>query len=321
MVWHGALQLVRTKVFSVIELAPTAALPAASVPPVLAALDAGTEGCEGGEGSDDLFLEVLLESMGQKPAVLTAKAFCGTVIELPSPVGGVLLEQDAGLNKVGAGGTGGIVWEAGICCATLLALATAAADADWEEGTVKPCSAPSRRGAVRRGARVLELGAGTGIAGLAAALLGGDATLSDQRNVTPLLERNIRANAVRMPARGGAASALVLDWNVVRDRERVLVCAPWDLVLCSDLVFGNAYEQLLELLVALQRGKTAGEGRPLILFAFQLREDRFPSPGFFAKLRMHFELQPATEEEWPLALRTEHAQTQLFWLELLSSPA
>ena len=56
-------------------------------------------------GGVDMFLEVLLESMGQKPARYTAKAFIGSVIALPPPVGGVLVEQDAGLNKVGTGGT------------------------------------------------------------------------------------------------------------------------------------------------------------------------------------------------------------------------
>ena len=63
---------------------------------------------------EDMFLEVLLESMGQKPARYTAKAFCGRVIDLPPPVGGILIEQDAGLNKSGVGGTGGIVWDSGV---------------------------------------------------------------------------------------------------------------------------------------------------------------------------------------------------------------
>jgi hypothetical protein len=298
-------QLYRTQVFSVVGLVP---------PSVEAGIDDDYYGDD--VGAPDAFLEVLLETMGQKPANLTAKAFCGTVIDLPQPIGGVLIEQDAGLNKVGAGGTGGIVWEAGICCGVLLALATAAAEeAAAAVAAAAAVSVGARRGAITRGSKVLELGAGTGIAGLVAALLGADVVLSDQRNIVPLIERNIVANEQAMAARGGAARAAVLDWNDPRERERVARSEEWGLVLCSDLVFGNAYAELIKLLVELQSG--SGGRPPLILFAFQLREDRFPSPGFFADLRSHFELVPVTDEEWPPEQRAEHAQTQIFWLELL----
>ena len=225
------------------------------------------------------------------------------------------------------------MWEAGICCGELLALATAAADA---EGSAADAAASDgegfqqcgrrRRGAVARGAatRVLEIGSGTGIAGLAAALLGGDVTLSDQRNIVPLLERNIEANAEAMRARGGRAGAVVMDWDNQLQREKLVAGGPYALVLCSDLVFGNAFENLIRLLAELQAtptgggaGETAGGVHTHILFALQRREERFPSPGFFAALREVFALRPVGADEWPAARREAHAETELFWLELL----
>ena len=51
-------------------------------------------------------------------------------------------------------------------------------------------------------------------------------------------------------------------------------------MLCSDLVFGNAYNHLIDLLEALQRTHECA-----MLFVFEERADKFPSLGFFEELR------------------------------------
>ncbi|EMC98804.1 hypothetical protein BAUCODRAFT_380761 [Baudoinia panamericana UAMH 10762] len=63
-------------------------------------------------------------------------------------------------------------------------------------------------------ARVLELGSGTGLVGLAAAaVLQAKVLLTDLPAIVPNLERNIRENAAMVSRRGGRAEVGVLDWE------------------------------------------------------------------------------------------------------------
>lgn len=64
-----------------------------------------------------------------------------------------------------------------------------------------------------QGARLLELGAGTGIAGIAAAACGAHVTLTDLADTVPLLCANIARNETLLKAGVGGATAAVLDWT------------------------------------------------------------------------------------------------------------
>jgi hypothetical protein len=64
-----------------------------------------------------------------------------------------------------------------------------------------------------QGAKVLELGSGTGIAGIAAAACGADVTLTDLLTAQPLLCANISQNQPLVRNAGGSATAAVLDWS------------------------------------------------------------------------------------------------------------
>ncbi|CAD0088118.1 unnamed protein product, partial [Aureobasidium vineae] len=64
-------------------------------------------------------------------------------------------------------------------------------------------------------ATILELGAGTGLVGIAAAaVLGANVLLTDLPEIVPNLERNIASNRDMIESRNGSARAAMLDWTV-----------------------------------------------------------------------------------------------------------
>lgn len=90
------------------------------------------------------------------------------------------------------------------------------------------------------GRRVLELGCGLGLPGLAAAVGGARATVTDWAPEAIVAARD---NAVR---NGVEVEALVCDW---RAADALVARAPWDLVLLADVLYEERnVAPLLELL-------------------------------------------------------------------------
>ena len=79
----------------------------------------------------------------------------------------------------------------------------------------------------------MDLGAGTGVAGITAAHLGSRATLTDLPSALPLLERNVGANNFSSL---GSARACALDWHSPQGFLQALP-RPVDLVIGADLVY------------------------------------------------------------------------------------
>merc|ERR1712194_283766 len=82
------------------------------------------------------------------------------------------------------------------------------------------------------GANVLELGSGTGVAGLAAAAEGADVLLTDKELIVPLLSKNIRLNQDQVEI--GSVQCEAFDWAASPPAE--VSTTNWDVVLGADLV-------------------------------------------------------------------------------------
>jgi predicted nicotinamide N-methyase len=91
-----------------------------------------------------------------------------------------------------------------------------------------------------RGRRVLELGAGLGLPSLAAALGGADVLATDwAEDAVALLRANAKRNSIRLQAKR-------VRWD---EPEVLLRRAPWDVVLCADVLYEQRNAtQLLDLL-------------------------------------------------------------------------
>ena len=90
------------------------------------------------------------------------------------------------------------------------------------------------------GKHVVELGAGLGLPSLAAALCGADVLATDwAEDAVALLKANAKRNSIRLRVKR-------VRWD---EPESLLRGAPWDVVLCADLLYEQRNAtQLLELL-------------------------------------------------------------------------
>lgn len=131
------------------------------------------------------------------------------------------------------------------------------------------------------GDRVLELGSGTGVGGLAAAAAGAQVVLTDGvKELLPLLRDNAAANGVD-------ASVQRLRWGEDADIVAVAAHGPFDLICGSDLLYApEAFPELVETLVRLCHAQTE------VLLTFPTR---FSEPIFFEMVKEHFD-----ELAWPV---------------------
>ncbi|XP_010532292.1 PREDICTED: protein-lysine methyltransferase METTL21D [Tarenaya hassleriana] len=112
-----------------------------------------------------------------------------------------------------------------------------------------------------KGKRVIELGAGCGVAGFAMAMLGCDVISTDQREVLPLLKRNVEWNTSRIVQTNstsesfGSLEVAELDWgNEVHIKA---VEPPFDYIIGTDVVYAEQLlEPLLRTIIGLSGPKT-----------------------------------------------------------------
>ncbi|KAK8544598.1 hypothetical protein V6N13_045681 [Hibiscus sabdariffa] len=112
-----------------------------------------------------------------------------------------------------------------------------------------------------KGKRVVELGAGCGVAGFGMALLGCDVVSTDQIEVVPLLRRNVECNISRIMQMNsnsdsfGSIKVAELDWG--NGDHIKAVAPPFDYVIGTDVVYAeHLVEPLLQTIIALSGPKT-----------------------------------------------------------------
>ncbi|KAK4255149.1 hypothetical protein QN277_008183 [Acacia crassicarpa] len=119
-----------------------------------------------------------------------------------------------------------------------------------------------------KGKRVIELGAGCGVSGFGMALLGCDVIVTDQKEVLPILKRNVERNISRVmqtnPDSFGSIKVSELQWG---DRDHIMaVDPPFDYIIGTDVVYvEHLLEPLLQTIVDLSGPRTT------ILLGYEIR--------------------------------------------------
>ncbi|KII95938.1 hypothetical protein PLICRDRAFT_170534 [Plicaturopsis crispa FD-325 SS-3] len=151
-------------------------------------------------------------------------------------------------------GCGGVAWPAGQVLATYLA--------------------STRR---MRGQSVLELGSGTGLVGLVAAVLGASVCITDQAMLLDIMHENVTLNALE-----GAVTVAELNWGEPLPTTLSAKYTSPDVILAADCVyFEPAFPLLVHTLVLL-----TSDARTEVLFCYKKR--RKADKRFFTLLKKQF---------------------------------
>lgn len=149
------------------------------------------------------------------------------------------------------------------------------ADADTDTGAAPAVATSAAAIAARaaRGMRVLDLSAGTGMVGVACALLGATVVATDIDAQMELLQRNVDRCAARLKAAGdegagGSIEAVEFAWG-----DDTSALGMFDTILCSDSLYISVRDSIQGLLLGCLRDlvdnnlKAGGK----LLFAFEER--------------------------------------------------
>lgn len=142
-----------------------------------------------------------------------------------------------------------------------------------------------RRDAGKR-LRILELGSGTGVVGIAAAaILGASVTVTDLPHVLPNIQFNVDLNSDVLENRGGGVDAAALSWGEMKDMEAI--GREYDLLLGSDVVYhDHLYDPLLKTLRFFLVG---GERKTAFVMAHLRRWKK--ESAFFKKAKKVFDVE------------------------------
>ncbi|KAL8197889.1 hypothetical protein R6Q57_030125 [Mikania cordata] len=163
-----------------------------------------------------------------------------------------------------------------------------------------------------KGKRVIELGAGCGVAGFGMALLGCDVVSTDQVEVLPLLMRNIERNTSRIMQMNsdadsiGSITAAELSWGN-NDHIRALY-PPFDYIIGTDVVYAeHLLEPLLQTLLALAGPKTT------ILIGYEIRSTNVHEQ-MIQLWKKHFEVKIVPKSK--MDIKYQHPSIQLYIMTL-----
>eukprot|EP00941_MAST-03F_sp_MAST-3F-sp1_P000345 g345.t1 len=137
--------------------------------------------------------------------------------------------------------------------------------------------------------RVIELGAGTGICGLFAALQGAHVVITDREESLDLIRLNINLNLKAIEAAGGTCICQKLDWNTWKKPDSF---TEYDYIFASDVVYSKAVvDPLIRVLNSL-----CNDTNKCIL-AYKLRDEIAEVRFFEALLKTDFSVSVFAEEK------------------------
>lgn len=163
-----------------------------------------------------------------------------------------------------------------------------------------------------KGKRVIELGAGCGVAGFGMALLGCDVVSTDEVEVLPLLMRNVERNTSRIMQMNpdsesiGSITAAELSWGN-KDHIRALD-PPFDYIIGTDVVYAeHLLEPLLQTMLALSGPKTT------ILIGYEIRSTNVHEQ-MIQLWKKHFEVKIVPKSK--MDNKYNHPSIQLYIMTL-----
>jgi len=129
------------------------------------------------------------------------------------------------------------------------------------------------------GKNIIELGSGTGIVSIVAALLGATVVATDLSNHLDILSKNISENIS-----DNKVTIMALEWGKAEDISKIKnLGITWDYILCSDLVYlPELYKPLYDTLLEISSINT------IILLAQRRRYER--EEMFFNKVKLSFSI-------------------------------
>jgi predicted nicotinamide N-methyase len=177
----------------------------------------------------------------------------------------------------------------------------------WDSSLVfaKYMERSSKKGEFSRarisGKRVIELGAGCGLAGIAMALLGCDVVVTDQVAVLPILLRNVERNLARARYTAsdnvyqgsiGNVEVAELDWG--NNAHAAALEPPFDYIIGTDVVYiEHLLEPLMSTILALAGPKT------VVILGYEFRSsgvreqlDGLCKKHFHVKKVLHSKMDP-----------------------------
>jgi len=130
-----------------------------------------------------------------------------------------------------------------------------------------------------------ELGCGSGIGGLGAALVGNHVILTDKAEIQARTQSNVDQNMENIQSVGGSCSYVDLDWKKDPSEWSTAIPKHLDLVIASDVVWATPFiKPFLAVVKALfERAVKENNGRiPEVLFSNKTRDPKVEAAFFDA---------------------------------------
>jgi len=131
------------------------------------------------------------------------------------------------------------------------------------------------------GKNILELGAGTGLLGIALAKAGASVMLTDMKSLLPLLQENVHLNEFDNSNRDKSIRVQELFWGSTMDPS--LIETPFDYIIASDCIYlEHTFETLLKTMLSLSDSRQTN-----IIVAYQKRRKADQRFWKLAQKRFH----------------------------------